>query len=126
MLFEDKLRIYDGPKTYVEGEYDYLDRSTRKEAEKVREFLNKWISHFPKDEAKELISRITSRDRRAFESATFEIILFAIVSNLGGTLQIHPELENGSDKHPDFLVTTEGVKSFTLKPSWLLNSAQPN
>lgn len=105
MLFEEKLRTYSGPKTYVERDFDFLDRSGRKEAEKVREFLNYWIERFPEAEQKELASRIQSRDSKAFESATFEIILYAILTNLGASIEIHPDLDNGSEKHPDFLVS---------------------
>ncbi|MEJ1340117.1 MAG: hypothetical protein RPU61_04750 [Candidatus Sedimenticola sp. (ex Thyasira tokunagai)] len=115
MLFEDKPRTYEGPKTYLEGEFDYLDRSARQEAEKVREFLNTWFSRFSENDADELFSRIKSRDKRVFESAIFEIVLFAIISNLGGSLQIHPDLDNGSNKHPDFLVTTAGGEEFYLE-----------
>ncbi len=105
MLFEEKLRTYSGPKTYDERDFDFLDRSKRKEAEKVREFLNYWIERFPEAEQKELASRILSRDSKAFESATFEIVLYAILTNLGASIEIHPDLDNGSEKHPDFLVS---------------------
>lgn len=105
MLFEEKSRTYTGPKTYGERDFDFLDRSGRKEAENVRQFLNYWIERFPEEEQKELISRIQSRDSKAYESATFEIILYAILTNLGGSIEIHPDLENGSEKHPDFLVS---------------------
>ena len=104
MLFEKKDREYQGPKTYIESDFEYLDRSARKEAAKVRKFLNEWIEHFPEDEARELISRIKCGDRRAFDSATFEIVLYAIVKSLGSELEVHPELDNGSKKRPDFLV----------------------
>jgi len=115
MLFEEKHRSYQGPKTYVEGDFEYLDRSARKEAENVREFLNKWILWYPEHEARELISRIKSRNRHAFNSATFEIILYAIINSLGGKLEIHPELENGSYKRPDFLVKMPKGEEFYLE-----------
>lgn len=115
MLFEDKIRLYDGPKTYVENDFEYLDRSARKEAENVRCFLNKWVGLFPEPEAKDLISRIKSRERRSFDSAIFEIVLYAIISGLGGKIEVHPVLENGSTKRPDFLVRMPKGEEFYLE-----------
>lgn len=104
MLFENKERKYTGPKTYTESNYQFLERSARKEAENIRAFLNKWISRVSSEEANELISRITSGNEINFNSAIFEIVLFALISNLGGKLEIHPDPENGSGKRPDSLV----------------------
>ena len=115
MLFEDKIRLYDGPKTYVENDFEYLDRSARKEAENVRCFLNKWVGLFPEPEAKDLVSRIKSRERRSFDSAIFEIVLYAIISGLGGKIEVHPVLENGSNKRPDFLVRMPKGEEFYLE-----------
>lgn len=55
MLFEEKDREYQGPKTYIEDDFDYLDRSARKEAGRVRHFLNEWIACFPEDETRETL-----------------------------------------------------------------------
>ncbi len=115
MLFEEKERNYNGPETYIEGDYEYLDRSARSESFKVREFLNHWITQLPEDEAREVIARIKSGDKKNFESATFELILFSIMSKLGCSLQIHPDLGNGSTKHPDFLITTPEGDKFYLE-----------
>ena len=115
MLFENKERTYQGPKAYAENDYEYLDRSARKEAANVRKFLETWISQFPDSEVGELAARIKSRDHRSFSSATFEIILFAIISRLGGQLEVHPELENGSTKRPDFLVRMPNDDEFYLE-----------
>ncbi len=115
MLFQEKERTYNNPKTYVEGDFEYLDRSARTESCKVRGFLNHWISQLPEDEAKEIVARIKSGDKKNFESAIFELILFAIMSKLGCSLSIHPDLANGSTKHPDFLVTSPEGDEFYLE-----------
>ena len=114
-LFLEKKRHYEGPQTYMEEDFEYLDRSSRPEAEKVRSFLNTWIARFPLAEAKELISRIQSQDRSAFESATFEIILFSLIRSLGWSAEIHPNTDNESGKKPDFLVTIDEGKYFYLE-----------
>lgn len=115
MLFEKKSRTYIGPKSYGEGDFEFLDRSGRREAENVRKFLSSWLGKFPEGEQSELISRIQSRDPKAYESATFEIILYAILTNLGASIEIHPELDNGSDKHPDFLVSFSKGEEFYVE-----------
>ena len=41
-------------------------------------------------------------------SATFELILFALLKSLGCSVVVHPDLPNGSTNHPDFLTVTPG------------------
>ena len=106
MLFDDKERTFTGPRSYVEGDWEYLDRSARVEAQRVRAFLNKWVSQYPDEHRNELVSRITSGDQHNFHSATFELVLFALIRSLGCTVTIHPDLPGGSPAHPDFLVVT--------------------
>ncbi len=62
----------------------------------------------------EIEARIKSGGKN-YDSATFELILFAIMSQLGCSLSIHPDLDNGSTKHPDFLVKTPGGDQFYLE-----------
>lgn len=106
MLFENKERVSQEPKSYVETDWDYLDRSGRVEAQHVRDFLNHWVSEYPASEHKEMIARISSGDHRNFQSAIFELAIFSILRSLKCSITIHPELPNGSPKHPDFLVVT--------------------
>lgn len=115
MLFEENERTDMGPKTYIESDYEFLERSSRSESLKVRGFLNHWVTQLPADEAREVIARIKSGDKKSFESAIFELILFAIMRKLGCSLQIHPDLGNGSTKHPDFLVITPEGDEFYLE-----------
>lgn len=115
IVFEPKERAYEGAKSYIESDYEYLDRSSRIESTKVRDYLNCWIDQFPEEEANELITRIRSGDKRNYDSAVFEILLFSIMTSLGCKLEIHPDLNNGSSKHPDFLVTTPEGEEFYLE-----------
>ncbi len=105
MIFQEKKRSYNGTKSYVECDFDYRDRSARAESNNVRDFLNHWATQLPESDANELISRIKSGNKKNFESAAFELILFAIMNKLGCAVEIHPNLNNGSTKHPDFLVS---------------------
>ena len=114
-LFEEKERIFTGPKDYIETDFEYLDRSARPEAAAVREFMNDWLSKYPQDEAAELISRLKSREQNSFDGAAFEIALYAILIQLGCEIEVHPELPNGSKKRPDFLVKTPDGEDFYLE-----------
>lgn len=115
MLFEEKERVDQDSKRYIENDFTYLDRSARKESDNVRQFLNKWVNCFPKKEAIEIISRIKSGDKIAFDSAVFEVFLYSIIKCLGYHIDIHPELDNGSKKRPDFLVRTPNGDEFYLE-----------
>ncbi|MNE22592.1 hypothetical protein D3C80_1158080 [compost metagenome] len=115
MLFEEKERVDQDSKRYIENDFTYLDRSARKESDNVRQFLNKWVNCFPKQEAIEIISRIKSGDKIAFDSAVFEVFLYSIIKSLGYHIDIHPELDNGSKKRPDFLVRTPNGDEFYLE-----------
>ncbi len=115
LLFEDKERNFKGSKFYAELEYEYLDRSARIEAKKVRDLLNSLFVQFPEDEKKELYSRITGRNVRHYKSATFELLLYGILKKINCEIEIHPTLNNGSTSKPDFLVKTPDGVEFYLE-----------
>ncbi|NTS76013.1 hypothetical protein HR060_03955 [Catenovulum sp. SM1970] len=115
MLFENKHRNDLTPKQRLENDFDFLNRSSMPAAQKVRDFYNLWLSRFPEEEALELISRIQSKDEQNCKSATFEIVLYAILITKGYSVSIHPELDNGSKKRPDFLVQTQSGEEFYLE-----------
>jgi hypothetical protein len=112
MLFEEKDRTLIGPRSYVEGDWEYLDRSARVEAQRVRMFLTEWVTKYPAEHRNEIITRITNGDQHNFQSATFELVLFAMLCSLGCTVTVHPDLPDSST-HPDFLaVTPDGTQVF--------------
>lgn len=114
-LFENKKRSFLGPKSYGEGDFNYLDRSGRSEAERVRTFLEKWLACFPSQHRSELEARLRDSNNRHFNSASFELILFACAKSLGYSVEVHPTLPNGNSKHPDFLLSRNGNDGFYLE-----------
>ncbi|TDB39119.1 MAG: hypothetical protein D9V44_05520 [Actinobacteria bacterium] len=114
VLFESKTRDFQGPRAYGEGHWDYLDRSGRIEAARVREFLDRWFDRFPATDRDELGSRLRCGDAASFESASFELILFAVLTTRGYAVSTHPTLPAGNPKHPDFLATA-GDESFYVE-----------
>ncbi len=107
MLFEQTERTSREPRSYSEGEWEYLDRSGRLEAERTRAFLNYWVSQYPGAQRDELVSRIKTRDHRCFRSATFELFLFALLRSIGCSVTVHPNLQSVTGTHPDFLATSD-------------------
>lgn len=58
VLFADRNRTYAGPRSHAELEFDYLERSARPAAGRVREFLEKWFSAFPNEHRSEMEARL--------------------------------------------------------------------
>lgn len=114
-VFEDKIRTSLAPKSHVEGEFAYLNNSSRSEAGRVRAFIDAWIARYPAAHRPELEGRLRDEDDRHFTAACFELILFAGMSSVGYELEVHPDLPNGSPRKPDFLVHTPQEGSFYLE-----------
>lgn len=104
MLFENKERNdlkYAYPN---EGTIDFLDRSGHSWARDVRDYLNNWISKYPKEECEELINRL----KHEIDSPYFELFLHELFVQMGFKLTCHPQLEGTSNK-PDFLVSSKNL-----------------
>jgi len=115
VLFEEKERASQDSRSYIESDYEYLDRSGRAEASRVRDFLGYWVTQYPEQERKDLIARIRSRDRKASRAAVFEVVLYAVLRSIGCTIEVHPELGNGTRARPDFLVTAPDGEKFYVE-----------
>lgn len=106
MLFSLAKQADASPKLNAEGEYAFLARSSRPEIHRVRELLEGLLAEFPAKDQAELVARIQSGDDVQFRSATFEVLIHAMLRRLGYEMESHPELPNGSKARPDFLVTS--------------------
>ncbi|MDR7134514.1 hypothetical protein J2X06_001698 [Lysobacter niastensis] len=114
MLFSDYCRTNDSPRRNEESQFAFLDRSARPEIERAREILSVCLTHFPENDADELMARIQSGDDVLFASATFELLLHEGLKRQGYALRAHPEVP-GSQRRPDFLVTTPLGDEFYLE-----------
>lgn len=103
------------PKTNIESSFAFLDRSSRPEIARVRDFLEQCAFDYPESETPELVARITSGNDIQFRSSTFELLLHAFLLRLGCQLEPHPKLSNGSRSRPDFLVRSEEGHEFYLE-----------
>lgn len=115
MLFANYQRTDAHSKAATESDFHFLDRSARPEIACVRQKLEDLISEYPAEHSDELNARIACGDDTHFRSATFELLLHAFLIRMGYTLFPHPDLNNGSNKRPDFLVVTPEKEEFYLE-----------
>ena len=92
MLFEDISRTDMSPMTRTESDFEHLNRSARPESIAVREHLNYWLDQMPDDVQNDLSSRLKTKNRIDFSSASFEILLYALMKQIGAEITFHPKL----------------------------------
>lgn len=103
MLFNKKVRVDKSPRRYSEPLYEYLDRSSGKVSNRIRELLENWLSHYPDNSKKEFKGRFCSSDDIQHQSAFFELCIHEMLLCLGFQIRIHPFVERRTS-HPDFLI----------------------
>lgn len=114
MLFPEKKRVdLDGMKLSETG-WQYLDRSGRIEAERVRSFFEEWFSLYPEEHRPELKARLSRSREHDYDSAAFELMLFAALTSLGCTVQVHEPVKGTSNK-PDFQCKTPHAQDFYVE-----------
>lgn len=114
MIFDRAAREFHGPKPRIMSEFDYLNSSSRPEAERVRNLLEDWCFYYPSQGRAELISRLRSRNDVSHQSAVFELTLHELVRRGGAPVTLHPELP-GARGRPDFLVQPPTGPSYYLE-----------
>jgi hypothetical protein len=115
MLFSDIERKFEGPKPYAEPDYEYLDRSARKDASCIRSVLEEWFLNFPESNSDDLLARFKSANDLQHISASFELYLYALINNFGYEVEIHPQTNTDKDTHPDFKAIGKDGFTFYLE-----------
>lgn len=101
-----------GPANYDESQYEYLERSARAGAQRIRAVIEVWFSRYPDSEKNELKKCLRTSNDISFLSALFELYLHELLFLLGYSIEVHPQLE-GTGTRPDFLITdSEGNSSY--------------
>lgn len=114
MLFSDRERLDRDAKKLSETDWEYLDRSGRIEAERVRSFLEEWFSRYPEAHRSELKARMFKSEEHDYYSAAFELILFAALTSLGCAVQVHAPVKGTANK-PDFWCKAPGAQDFYVE-----------
>lgn len=110
-LFDNVPRKDTDPALYSEGEFTYLNRSARPKANKIRQLLETWFSHYPGQERFELKQRIKADHSSAF----YELFLHELLFKLKCDVIIHPHKGEADGKRPDFLVKPLDGNCFYLE-----------
>lgn len=82
--------------------FKFLDRTGSVYFEPVRDLLETWVDRVPAEHRAGIIGSLSKSDDK-FESAFWELYLYAVITGSGDQVEIHPDVP-GSSKHPDFLV----------------------
>jgi hypothetical protein len=98
MLFEDKIRTYNGYARHDESQYSFYDRTCNEKFTFVRDLINTWASLYDLSEVTNLRNRIPFEFNQVF----FELFIHTLFLKLGFSLTTHPTVEN-NNRHPDFL-----------------------
>jgi len=114
-IFDEINRTDNGPSLYAEPEFRYLNRSARAEADRVRQVLEEWLSHYPQSEQAELQARLRSEDDPQHRSAFFELCLHELLLRLGCRVEVHPTVGECTARCPDFLVAAPNSDQFYLE-----------
>jgi len=113
-LFDEIQRDDLGPALYAEPKSVYLNRSARPGAQKIRELLALWFSHYPEQDQLDLYGRFRSHDDAQYLSAFFELFLHELLLTLENRVEVHPVLQ-GNPRRPDFLVRPQVGSSYYVE-----------
>lgn len=101
-LFEDTERTDHGIAAFRESTFDFLNRSARPAAARVRESLNAWYDAYPEGSREGLRSRLADD----FYPAWCELATFILLRRSGWSVDVEPVSSNGLT--PDFKVSFPG------------------
>ena len=99
ICFPEPVAVDDTWATYRESTVDWLQRSTRPRAQKVRRFLNENIARLPETVQASFFHAIRSR----WHSGLSELVVARTIQLLGGVFCV--EESNSEGRRPDFKAT---------------------
>ncbi|MDA0302397.1 MAG: hypothetical protein O2822_07710, partial [Chloroflexi bacterium] len=107
-LFDASPRRLSGGWDSSVGSFEYLNRSDRIAATRIRSLIDGWFAAYPNEAQGGLKRRF--RSERENYGAFFELFSFATLTALGFAVEVN-DLENTS-RHPDFLVRAARSPAF--------------
>lgn len=102
-LFDKISRTDASPGRYTESTFEYLNRSARPEADRIRDLLDGWFAGYPDEHKRELKNRFQRPEYSEHLGAWWELYVFRLYRALGYSVDVHPKIP-GSTHRPDFLV----------------------
>ena len=120
-LFDDMNRSDNRPARYVQSNFDYLNTSARPEFKRIRNLLDEWFEHIPREARFEIRSRFRENDDRQHASAFLELYLHELLFRLEFDIDFHPPVD-GEKTHPDFLALRRKKRLFYLEATLAASS----
>lgn len=115
MLFAKKERTLEGGAPYGMVPFTYLDLSSRVEAERVRQLLDRMLEVYPEAKRNGLANRLRSDEVDVHHSAFLELSLFSLFSRNGfSVVDLEPDIP-GTERRPDFLVQAPSGQRFYVE-----------
>jgi hypothetical protein len=114
-IFDDITSDDEGPPSQDETAFSYLNRSNRIEATRVRQNIDRWLEHYPKDHREALVGRLRSAIDDQHKSAFFELLMHELM--LARSLKIiaiEPPIAH-TKRLPDFFVGSDKGERFYLE-----------
>lgn len=114
LLIDSATADFEGPSPNGMASFEYLRRSNREAAGRVRTVFEEWFKAHPEACKKDLKARFESQDEGQHQGAAFELIACATVRALG--CSVDGVKESVSKRgNPDFLVTALDGSRFVLE-----------
>jgi hypothetical protein len=114
-IFDDIARDDEGPPSHDETAFSYLNRSNRIEATRVRQNIDSWLEHYPKEHREALVARLRSAIDDQHKSAFFELLLHELMlARSLKVIAIEPPMAH-TKRSPDFLVGSDKGEKFYLE-----------
>ncbi len=123
-LFDQIERTDEGPASYGEPIFEYLNTSSRVEADMARDKLDQIYIEFQANhpaEANDLKQRFRSSDDEHHLGALTELYIYHMLKQNGFTVIPHPEIE-GTTSRPDFLASKNGEDAFLIEAKVVFGS----
>jgi hypothetical protein len=114
-LFDNIDRTYEGPASFAEPNFAYMNRSARSYHRHLRGVLEGWFADYPEDDKAELRSQFRSEINSQHLGALFELYCYALLRGQGFDVEVHPEAAEGKTTRPDFLVRRSGEQLFYVE-----------
>lgn len=124
MIFTHEGELSDEPRKVRESLHQFYARSASPHAVQMRQYLKRFLEHYPEQLSKQIVSRLTSGKETDFSSAAFELFLHESLWTRGCQIEVETELRNG--KRPDFLVTTPSSERFYLEAVLTADQTESN
>jgi hypothetical protein len=97
-----------------ESTFEYLNRSSRREINQIRDLMEFWFSHYPTQHQNEFKGKYRSNKDRHHFAAFFELFIHELLLRLNCQIELHPKLTNRSAT-PDFFVRSNKGECFYLE-----------